>query len=78
MRHGVAFSLGGKGAGVQNQLFEAARGIAKPWYVEGVNFDPAQKTLTIRVNFVAGTRFPAPAVDGLPQFTTRGLSGCGT
>ena len=30
---------------MQNQLFEAALGIAKPWYVGGVDFDPAAKTL---------------------------------
>ena len=50
---------------VQNQLFEAALGIAKPWYVNGVDFDAAKKTLTISVDFVAGTRFPAPGVAGV-------------
>ena len=50
---------------MQNQLFEAALGIAKPWYVGGVDFDPAAKTLTISVDFVAGTRFPAAGVTGL-------------
>jgi transposase len=50
---------------VQNQLFEAALGITKPWYVNGVDFDAAKKTLTISVDFVAGTRFPAPGVAGV-------------
>ena len=50
---------------MQNQLFEAALGIAKPWYVNGVEFDAAVKTLTIRVDFVAGTRFPAPGLPGV-------------
>ena len=50
---------------MQNQLFEAALGIAKPWYVNGVDFDAAKKTLTINVDFVAGTRFPVPAVAGV-------------
>jgi hypothetical protein len=50
---------------VQNQLFEAALGIAKPWYVNGVDFDATKKTLTISVDFVAGTRFPAPGVAGV-------------
>jgi transposase len=45
---------------MQNQLFEAALGLAKPWYVTGVNFDAAQKILTISVDFAAGTRFEAP------------------
>jgi len=50
---------------MQNQLFEAALGIAKPWYVNGVDFDAAKKTLTINVDFVAGTRFPVPDVAGV-------------
>jgi transposase len=49
---------------MQNQLFEAALGLAKPWYVTGVNFDAAQKILTISVDFAAGTRFEAPGVAG--------------
>jgi transposase len=50
---------------LQNQLFEAALGIAKPWYVQGVNFDAEERTLTISVDFVAGTRFPAAGVAGV-------------
>ncbi len=50
---------------MQNQLFEAALGIARPWYVQGVDFDAARKTLTIKVDFVAGTRFPAAGVEGV-------------
>ena len=38
---------------MQNQLFELALGVAKPWYVDGVDFDAAKKTLTIGVDFVA-------------------------
>jgi hypothetical protein len=40
---------------MQNQLFEAALGIAKPWYVRGVGFDAARKVLTIGIDFVAGS-----------------------
>ncbi|MCB8878407.1 ISL3 family transposase [Acidisoma silvae] len=40
-----------------DQLFEAALGVTKPWYVSGVDFDAATQTLTISVDFVAGTRF---------------------
>ncbi len=50
---------------MQNQLFEAALGIAEPWYVQGVDFDAAGKVLTISVDFVAGSKFPAPGGDGL-------------
>ena len=50
---------------MQNQLFEAALGIAKPWYVRGVDFDAARKVLTIGIDFIAGSRFAAPGIDGL-------------
>lgn len=46
------------------KLFEAALGIASPWYVNGVEFDAARKTLAIAVDFVAGSRFAVPGVDG--------------
>ena len=49
---------------MQNQLFENALGITKPWYVAGVDFDAAKRSLTISVDFVAGSRFAAPAVAG--------------
>ena len=49
---------------MQNQLFEAALGIVRPWFVQSVDFDAVQKVLTIKVDFAAGTRFPAPAVPG--------------
>jgi transposase len=52
MRHGAAFSRGSKSPSMQNQLFEAALGIAKPWYVRGVDFDAARKVLTIGIDFV--------------------------
>jgi hypothetical protein len=50
---------------MQNQLFEAALGVAKPWYVRVVDFDAARKVLTIGIDFVAGSRFAAPGVEGL-------------
>ena len=50
---------------MQNQLFELALGVAKPWYVNGIDFDAAKKTLTIGVDFVAGTRFATPGVAGV-------------
>ena len=50
---------------MHNQLFEAALGIAKPWSVQAVDFDAGRKVLTIRVNFAAGTRFPAPGAEGV-------------
>ena len=55
---------------MQNQLFEAALGIGKPWYVRGVDFDAARKVLTIAIDFVAGSRFAAPGVEGLHRSMT--------
>jgi transposase len=43
-----------------NKLFEAALGIASPWYVQGVDFDAEQKQLTIQVDFEVGSRFAFP------------------
>jgi transposase len=47
------------------KLFETALGIAEPWYVKNVDFDPAKQTLTIVIDFVAGTRFALPGLEGL-------------
>ncbi len=46
------------------KIFEAALGITSPWYINGVDFDVAKKSLTLNVDFVAGSRFGAPDVDG--------------
>jgi transposase len=45
-------------------LFEAALGIASPWYINGVEFDVEKKTLAIHVDFVAGSRFAVPGAQG--------------
>lgn len=47
------------------KLFATALGIAEPWFVQGVDFDAAKKTLTIGIDFVAGSRFAVPGVEGL-------------
>jgi transposase len=46
------------------KLFEAALGIASPWYINGVEFDVEKKTLAIQVDFIAGSRFAVPGVEG--------------
>src|SRR6516165_10457539 len=63
-RHSAAFSMEANSPQMQNQLFEAALGIDKPWYVRGVDFDAARKVLTIAIDFVAGSRFAAPGIEG--------------
>ena len=47
-----------------DKLFEAALGIAAPWYVAGTDFDAQARTLTIRVDFKAGSRFAVPGAAG--------------
>ena len=47
------------------KLFEAALGITDPWFINGVEFDAGKKELTIAVDFVAGSRFAVPGVEGL-------------
>jgi Transposase len=39
------------------QLSEAALGVSSPWYVRETRFDAAARTLTIQVDFRAGSRF---------------------
>lgn len=46
------------------QLFEAALGVSSPWYVRETRFDSAARTLTIHVDFRAGSRFAHPQVAG--------------
>lgn len=46
------------------KLFETALGIGAPWYVAGADFDAKGRTLTIRVDFKAGSRFAVPGMDG--------------
>jgi hypothetical protein len=47
------------------ELFEAALGITKPWFVvQGVDFEAEKHLLTIAVDFVAGSRFTHPDVPG--------------
>ena len=49
---------------MQNQIFEAALGITYPWYIKGADFDAEQKCLSIHIDFVAGSRFAYPGVEG--------------
>ena len=47
-----------------DKLFEAALGIVAPWYVAGTDFNAQARTLTIRVDFKAGSRFAVAGADG--------------
>lgn len=49
---------------MQNQIFESALGIANPWYIKGVDFDAEQRSLSVHIDFVAGSRFAYPGIDG--------------
>lgn len=49
---------------MHDRLFEAALGIAVPWFVAGVRFDEASKVLTVGIDFKAGTRFTPEGAAG--------------
>lgn len=49
---------------MHDKLFEAALGIARPWYVAGVDFDERTKVLSVRIDFEPGTRFAAEGAAG--------------
>ena len=46
------------------KLFESALGITDPWFIKSVKFDEAAKTLTILIDFNAGSRFEVCGFDG--------------
>lgn len=46
-------------------LFTAALGIAPPWEIDSVDFDAETKTLSIKLNFAVGSKFPFPGVESL-------------
>jgi transposase len=50
--------------GMSEKLFETALGIGTPWFVAEADFNAQARTLTIRVDFTAGTRFAVPGVAG--------------
>lgn len=47
------------------KLFEAALGIDEPWYAREARFDVAAHSLTIAMDFRAGSRFAHPETPGL-------------
>jgi len=49
---------------MHDKLFEAALGIARPWYVVGVDFDEKTRVLSVRIDFESGTRFAAEGAAG--------------
>lgn len=49
---------------MHDRLFEAALGIASPWFVAGVRFDEASKVLSVGIDFTAGSRFGCEGVLG--------------
>ena len=42
-------------------LFASALNLAQPWYVSGTRFDAQARSLTILIDFTAGSRFAHPA-----------------
>jgi len=50
---------------MSNELFAAALGVEKPWYVKEVRFDAGKRLLTIVIDFAKGSRFPYEGTQGL-------------
>ena len=48
----------------EGKLFEAALGVEAPWFVSETEFDGGRRQLTIKIDFVAGSRFTHPDVPG--------------
>jgi transposase len=46
------------------KLFESALGISDPWFVASVEFDETAKTLTVLIDFKAGSRFCVAGHEG--------------
>jgi transposase len=49
---------------MHDRLFEAALGIAAPWFVAGVRFDAASRVLTVGIDYGAGSRFEVEGAAG--------------
>lgn len=58
---------------MHDRLFEAALGIAPPWFVAGVRFDEVRKVLTVGIDFTAGTWFAAEGAGG--EHPVQGIGG---
>lgn len=50
---------------MNDRLFETALGIAEPWHVASVDLDAPAKTLTIGIDFTAGSRFAVAGESGV-------------
>ena len=50
---------------MNERLFETALGIAEPWHVASVDLDAEAKTLTIGIDFTAGSRFAVAGESGV-------------
>jgi transposase len=50
---------------MSNELFAAALGVEKPWYVKEVRFDAGKRLLTVVIDFAKGSRFPYEGTQGL-------------
>ena len=53
------------------KLFESALGITDPWFIKSLKFDEATKTLTILIDFNAGSRFDVSGFDGAHDTVTK-------
>jgi len=52
---------------VTEKKFETAPSVSSPWFIAGMNFEPSQRKLRIRVDFEVGSRFALPGQSGEPS-----------
>jgi hypothetical protein len=61
---GAAMLREAAGRNMSNELFAAALGLEKPWYVKDVRFDAGKRLLTVVIDFTKGGRFPYEGTEG--------------
>jgi hypothetical protein len=61
-----------------NELFETALGLTKPCFLQAVSFAQALRCLIVGVDFVAGSHFARPVIEGRHPVTTRRSRAIGT
>lgn len=49
---------------MSKEIFEAALGVASPWFVADMDFDEGERKLTIQIDFERGSRFEVADVEG--------------
>jgi hypothetical protein len=57
------------------KLFETALGVSPPWYVAGVEFDGAPRSLRIQIDFTPGSQLAVAGVEGVHKWPSKDMIG---